>query len=221
MSLRFLAFLEPRSDGSPRAKICGITTAEDARWAVLQGADAIGVNFWPRSKRHISPEAARPWLEELSGRVLRVAVFVNAPVEDIRRVLHEGIVDAAQLHGDESPTLLETLLGEGLAAYKALGVRDQRSLDAAGSYPGEALLLDAYNPTEYGGTGKTMNWELGHEAVQRWPERRILLAGGLTPENVEAAVAQTGAYGVDVASGVESAPGVKDRDKVAAFMKAL
>lgn len=220
-SSRFARFLEPRDDGSPRAKICGVTTLEDARWAVAQGADAIGVNFWPRSKRYLPPDSARLWLPDLAGPVLRVGVFVNASGDDIRRALLDGLIDAAQLHGDESPALLESLLSEGLAAYKALGIRDHRSLDAAGTYPGEVLLLDAYNPTEYGGTGRTMNWELGREAVERWPGRRILLAGGLTPENVEAAIAQTHAFGVDVASGVESSPGVKDRDKVAAFLKAL
>ncbi|MCC6883085.1 MAG: phosphoribosylanthranilate isomerase [Verrucomicrobiales bacterium] len=221
MSTRFSRFLDPRPDGSPRVKICGLTNADDARWAVLQGADAIGVNFWPRSKRYLDPALARPWLEALAGQVLRVAVFVNAPVEEVREMLQSGLVDAAQLHGDESPSLLETLLAEGHAVYKALGVRDRRSLDEASTFPGDALLLDAYNPTEYGGTGRTMNWALGREAVLRWPDRAILLAGGLTPHNVDAAVAETGAFGVDVASGVEISPGIKDPEKVAAFIKAL
>ncbi|MCB1233786.1 MAG: phosphoribosylanthranilate isomerase [Verrucomicrobiae bacterium] len=210
-----------RAGGAVRVKICGLTVADEAFRTIELGADAIGVNFWPKSKRYIAPAAAAPWLRELAGVAPRIGVFVNEPIEAIARLLDEGIIDAAQLHGDESPADVGDLLARGFSAYKAVGVKDRAALDAAGDYPGDVLLLDAYAPSTYGGTGETLDWALGREAVERWPGRRIVLAGGLTPENVAEAARQANPAAVDVASGVESGtPGRKDMAKVAAFLAA-
>lgn len=201
-------------------KICGVTIVEEAQAIAAMGADAIGVNFWPRSKRYLPPEEAQSWLRELDGVLLRVAVTVNASNDELRRIWESGTVDWIQLHGDEGPDRVSSLMREGLAVFKALGVRDRTMLDGAVGYPSRTLLLDAYAPGLYGGSGETMDWALGAEAVRQWPDRQIILAGGLVPENVAAAVRQVRPAAVDVASGVETSPGRKDMGKVRDFIAA-
>lgn len=210
--------LFPKDTGRVAVKICGITSGDQATEIVEAGVDAIGINFWPRSKRFVSLETAAPWLKELKGTVPRVAVTVNATDEELAAIYESGGIDWIQLHGDESVERVDSLLYEGLPVFKAVGVRDRKSLDSAGDFPGIPLLLDAYAPTEYGGTGTAMDWTLGAEAVAKWPEREIVLAGGLTPDNVAAAAEQVRPAGVDVASGVEKAPGIKDIDLVRRFI---
>ena len=215
-------FDPPTTPGRVKAKICGFTDAEEAEKAIALGADALGINFWPKSKRYLSLADGLPWLRPLAGTVTRIGVFVNATEDEIAATLDSGAIDAAQLHGDESPEQVSALIERGYHAFKALGVKDHTMLERAAEFPGETLLLDAWAPVEYGGTGETMDWALGREAVTRWPERRIVLAGGLTPENVGDAIRQVHPFGVDVASGVESGiPGRKDLDKVAAFLEAV
>lgn len=211
-----------QSDERIHVKICGITQAEQARRIIDLGADAIGVNFWPQSKRYIALDDARPWLEELSGKVTRVGVFVNASKNEIARVLESGAIDYAQLHGDESIEELNALLNEKLPVFKALGIRDRDALELVVSYPGDAILLDAYAPSEYGGTGESFDWNLGRIAVEQYSQqKKIILAGGLTPNNVADAVRQVRPFAVDTASGVESGtPGIKDLDKVKHFIDA-
>lgn len=207
-------------DGRTGVKICGVTRADQAGAIVSAGADAIGVNFWPRSKRYLPLAEARPWLAELAGAVVRVGVFVNATDEELRAARDAGCLDFLQLHGDETPERLAALLGEGLPVFKAAGLGDRAEGEKAAAFPGDSLLLDAHAPSEYGGTGRTADWSLAAEAVQRQPEREIVLAGGLSPENVAEAVARVASAGVDTASGVESAPGVKDLAKVRDFLAA-
>lgn len=211
--------LFPATDGRTGVKICGITAGDQAEAVVAAGADAIGINFWPRSKRFVALEEATPWLRDLENTVPRVAVTVNATDDELRRLHESGAIDFLQLHGDETPERVRSLAGEGLPVFKALGVRDRVSLDAAAVYDSPTLLLDAYAPVDYGGTGETMDWALGAEAVEKFPDREIVLAGGLTPGNVAAAIRQVHPAGVDVASGVESAPGVKDLDLVRCFVE--
>lgn len=212
-------FFDP---GPTKAKICGFTDEEEAVHAVASGADALGFNFWPKSKRFLSLESALPWLRELAGSVTRIGVFVNANEEELLAVLDSGAIDAAQLHGDESTDLVASLLDRGYRTFKALGVKDRDALAHAAAYPGDTLLLDAWAPVEYGGTGETMDWSLGSEAVKSWPERQVVLAGGLTPDTVGEAIRQVRPFGVDVASGVEAGtPGRKDPGKVAAFLQAV
>jgi phosphoribosylanthranilate isomerase len=215
------AFLFPPDPERVAVKICGITRGDEARAIIDAAADAIGINFWPKSKRFIALADAAPWLRELAGTVPRVAVTVNAADDELRALHESGVIDWIQLHGDETPERVRSLTQQGLPVFKALGVKDRAMLETAADFDSPTLLLDAYAPNEYGGSGETMDWALGAEAVKRWPDRQIVLAGGLTPENVADAVRQVHPAAVDVASGVESAPGRKDLAKVRAFIEAV
>lgn len=212
-------FFKPSEDGHVKVKICGVTSADDAERIAALGADAIGINFWPKSKRFAAFEEVEAWLQTLGESITRIGVFVNTSVDKIERILDSGAIDAAQLHGDESTGLLTSLQERGYPVFKALGIRDRDMLNWVPDFTGKTILLDAYAPVEYGGTGETMDWSLGREAVERWPDRKILLAGGLNPENVAEAVRQVRPFGVDVASGVEESPGKKDLGKIAAFIE--
>lgn len=213
-----------------RIKICGVTTLDDALRCAEVGADLLGLNFYPPSPRYLSPERARQivaGLRSLLGSAcpLLVGVFVNESAAAIARILDEVGLDAAQLSGDEPPQTLAALDGR---AFKALRPRDAaEALDAARLFAAHAprderlpaLLIDAYHPQLYGGTGE----QAGEEAARAVSEivPRVMLAGGLTPENVAARVRAIRPWGVDVASGVERAPGVKDIERVRAFIAAV
>lgn len=197
-----------------KVKLCGITSVADAALCVDAGADAIGLNFHPRSPRSVSVEAARVIAASVKGRTLVVGVFVDASFEAITQAIREVGLGCVQLHGDEPPELLARLLPH---AYKAIRVRDASSIALARRYGGEHVLLDAFVPGEPGGTGRTFAWELATELAR---ERRVTLAGGLVPGNVAAAIAAVRPYAVDTASGVERAPGVKDEALVRAFVAA-
>lgn len=200
-------------------KICGITQEEQARVIASMGADALGINFWPKSKRYIPVETAAVWLPGIRPLTTLVAVLVNPSPALLDQLLEMNLVDMLQLHGDEPPAQVAALLERGARVIKALQVRDEKSLDQIGTFPCETVLLDAYNPGLYGGAGETFPWELATMAKERFPEKRILLSGGLTPANVRLAVEETRPAGVDVASGVESAPGVKDLELVRQFIE--
>jgi len=193
-------------------KICGVTTAEDAAMAVAAGADAIGVNFWPGSKRHVTLADARDVLAAVPAGVLKVGVFVDAPVEEVERHLDELELDRAQLHGDESPALFDRL---DRRLIRVVRVRDESSFDGEAGWSPALWLYDAYVES-FGGAGVVAPWSL----IAARARRPFLLAGGLTPDNVAKAVAQTRPDGVDVASGVESSARKKDPAKVAAFIAA-
>jgi phosphoribosylanthranilate isomerase len=195
-----------------RVKICGVTTVEDARLCALAGADAIGLNFAPGSPRRVTLEAAREIADALPAELLRVGVFVDSDEAELRRAIAAVGLGCVQLHGDESPELLAQFLPH---AYKAIRVRGPSSLADAARYAGDYILLDAYVPGVAGGTGATFDWALASELART---RRLTLAGGLTADNVADAVRAVRPYCVDVASGVESAPGHKDPDKVRAFI---
>jgi len=195
-------------------KICGLTTRDDAVRCASLGADAIGLNFWPQSPRHTDIETAQSIVEALGDRVETVGVFVDFDLSQIREILQKTGISWAQMHGDEPPELVEALLPQ---AYKAIGVKDGSAIELARRYPGEHLLLDASVPGMPGGTGRTFDWSIASEVAK---ERKLTLAGGLTPENVAEAVRIVRPFRVDVASGVESAPGRKDPEKVAAFIEA-
>ncbi len=209
-------FIFPRST-VVRAKICGITTEQQSRDIINLGVDALGFNFWPGSKRYLDPAGAE-WLRDLAGLTLRIGVFVNAEKSIICDLLERNLIDWAQLHGDETPEFVDQLQQENWHVFKALGVKDRESLENAARYSGP-LLLDAHAPTLYGGSGTTMDWALGAEAVQEFPYRDVILAGGLHPGNLAAAITQVHPAGVDVASGVESSPGVKDLALCEAFVR--
>jgi len=201
-------------------KICGLTRADQALAIAQMGPAALGLNFWPQSKRYIAPPSAAEWAPDLRSLTTLVAVLVNPPPALPVELIERQIVDVFQLHGDETPDDCERMMGLNLPVIKALQVRDRASLAQIGDYPCETILLDSYNPGLYGGEGKSFPWELAAEAQQRFPEKRFILAGGLTPENVAEAISQVHPCGVDVASGVESAPGIKALDMVRRFIAA-
>jgi len=200
-------------------KICGITCAEQAQAIIAAGADALGINLWPQSKRHLPLSEARVWLPEMRHDTTLVAVMVNPSAALLEEVTLCGLFHLLQLHGDEPPELVIALMEQGHTVIKALQVRDESSLDEITRYPCTDILLDAFNPGLYGGVGTPFPWHLATLAAERFPHKRLILSGGLTPENVAEAVQQTHPAAVDVASGVESAPGVKDLAKVRAFIQ--
>ena len=201
---------------SVKVKICGITNLDDALAAVEAGGDALGFVFYENSPRHISFEAAQDIIRHLPPFVAKVGVFVDSTEEAVRRGVGECGIDTLQFHGGETPEFCRVFTS--LKVYKAFRVQNLESLEALPSYWTDAWLLDGFAPDELGGTGATFNWELAREA--RKLGRPIILAGGLTPENVAQAVRQVQPYGVDVSSGVESAPGKKDPAKVREFIVA-
>ena len=210
-----------------RVKICGVTTAEDALLVAEAGADAIGFNFYPRSPRFISPAAARRIAESLPGGLLRVGVLVNPSEQDAIDLVASAALDALQLHGDEPPELAARIsrnvpvikvfrvASEGILPVVAYLEQFRRSGGVLG-----AVLFDAYHPSQFGGIGKTADWA----AIQRYPTEPwhppFILAGGLTAENVAAAIQAVSPAGVDVASGVEQSPGRKDPKRVIEFVRA-
>jgi phosphoribosylanthranilate isomerase len=194
------------------AKVCGITRAADALHAVRHGATALGFVFWPDSPRYIPPERAAAIVGELPRPVTPVGVFVNQPVEEIVRIATIAGIETIQLHGDESPAYAAAL---GRPVWRALSLADVNG--TLSKWPDEVtILLDAHDPERRGGTGRPIDWRKAADVAAR---RRVVLAGGLTPENVEEAIATVRPIGVDVSSGVEEAPGVKDFDKVARFLE--
>lgn len=198
-------------------KICGLTRPEDAAAAVRAGADWLGLNFWPRSKRYGEPARARAVAEaaRAAGSVELVGVFVNQDADEVERIAAQVGLDRVQLHGDESPAYCARFRGRYL---KALGLRSRDDLARMADYDCDVFLIDTPS-AGYGGSGVVGDWSLAAEAVATG--RRIVLAGGLRPDNVGAAIAAVRPYGVDVAGGVESAPGVKDADRMAAFVAAV
>ncbi len=198
-----------------KVKICGITNAGDAVAAAEAGADVLGFIFCERSRRYVALEAVEGITRELPGHIVRVGVFVNAPEHLVLRAIAQCGLNLLQFHGDELP---DYCVQFGLMSMKAFRIQSAASLAALPQYATEAWLLDAYAPGQPGGTGATFNWDLAVQA--QGLGRPIFLAGGLTPENVGEAVRQVRPYAVDVCSGVEAAPGRKDREKLKAFVRA-
>jgi phosphoribosylanthranilate isomerase len=194
-------------------KICGVRSVDDALACVDAGADAIGFNFYARSKRYVEVPVAAGIAKRLPPSVRTVGVFVNPAAEEVDRAFASGAIDFAQLHGDESPEFCASFAGRYI---KAIRLRDQQSLDSLSLYSCDLVLVDADAP-DYGGSGLRADLTLAKAAARA---RRVILAGGLTPENVAEAVQVVQPFGVDVAGGVEREPGVKDWLKVAAFVKA-
>ncbi len=201
-------------------KICGVTTRDDADQLVALGVDALGVNFWPKSKRYLAPEHAT-WLRDLAGKILRVGVFVNEPAGLPLRLVSEGYLDVVQLHGDETPEDAAPFRDLGIPFIKAIGVKTRADLERAAEYGAAAVLLDAHAPGIYGGTGEVFDWEVASDFRRLHPQLPIILAGGIVPENAGLAAMSVQPAALDIASGAEIAPGIKDFQKVAAFLTAL
>jgi phosphoribosylanthranilate isomerase len=196
-----------------RVKICGITTVEDALVAVEAGADAIGLVFHEQSPRYVSPAQAMAIVRALPPFVQAVGLFVNAAIEFVNATADLCRLDLVQLHGDETPEYCGLIERRVIKAFR---IKDITSLDPLHNYQVTGYLLDAWLPAAYGGTGISFNWDVAKMAEKYSP---IILAGGLTPENVRSAVEIVAPYAVDVSSGVESSPGNKDPEKVREFIR--
>jgi phosphoribosylanthranilate isomerase len=192
-------------------KICGITRLADARHAVACGVDALGFVFWPESPRYITPERAVDIIATLPAHVTAVGVFVNESVDGIRVIVERTGIGAVQLHGDETP---DYALALGWPVWRAFTVERAEAMSSAWP-PQTTVLVDAADPVRRGGTGVKVDWGRAAGIARA---HRIVLAGGLTPENVVEAIETVRPYGVDVSSGVEDSPGVKNVDKIERFL---
>jgi phosphoribosylanthranilate isomerase len=199
-------------------KVCGVTRVEDVEACVAAGVDAIGFNLWPRSKRFVDRQKAGELARAVPAGIARVVLFVDAPIDEVASVVESGRFDVAQLHGDETSGYVAELAARlGRArVWKALRLRDARSLDGIEAWAADRVLVDADAPG-MGGSGLPADRALAVEAARRRP---VVLAGGLTPATVADAIRAVRPAGVDVASGVERAPGIKDPDAIAAFVRA-
>jgi len=201
-----------------RVKVCGITRPEDAELAVELGAWAIGFILWPGSKRAADPTVAAGISAALRRRVETVGVFVNATLDEVAHAADNLALSHVQLHGDEGPSFCaEVARRTGAKVIKAIRVGSAADFVDLERYHTDFHLLDTAKRGSYGGTGATWDWALAGRRKRKVP---VILSGGLTPENVAAGIAAVDPYAVDVASGVEAAAGIKDPDKLAAFMAA-
>lgn len=191
-----------------KVKICGLTNYEDAAAAMDMGADLLGFNFYPESPRYIMPVKAAGIINKLPGFIDIAGVFVNASIENIDETKNLCHLDWVQLHGDEDPEFCRSLLSHNVKILKAIRVKDQADIRKAEHFFTDAILLDAFDPQKYGGTGLTFDWNIiGHIG------KRVFLAGGINPDNAVQAV-KLGVYGIDVCSGIEVEPGKKDHKKM-------
>ncbi len=191
-----------------KVKICGLTNYEDAVAALDMGADLLGFNFYPESPRYVTPEKAAEIISKLPAFIDIAGVFVNATFDEIRRTIDRCRLNWIQLHGDEDPEFCGSFRSVHVKTMKALRVKDTSDIKKADKFFTDAVLLDAFHPEKYGGTGLTFDWNIvGHIG------KRIFLAGGINPDNAAAAV-KLGVYGIDVCSGVEADPGKKDHRKM-------
>jgi phosphoribosylanthranilate isomerase len=206
-------------------KICGITRPQDAELAADLGASALGFVLWPDSPRYVSADTVKAMTANVPAGVLKVGVFVDQPAADVARMMDDAGLDVAQLHGNESPEYCRDLMvrlkadtTDERTIFKAVGMMDNGSTKIDDFDPDVVLLVDAHDPERFGGTGKTVNWDSAREIATT---RRTILAGGLNAANIKLAVRSVRPYGVDVSSGVESAPGVKDPNRLRTFFEAL
>lgn len=195
-----------------KIKICGITNLDDALFAAEYGADALGFNFYKKSPRYIEPQKAAEIIAQLPPFVMPVGVFVNEREDRIREIQRMTCIQSVQFHGDESPEFCQRFEARVIKAFQ---VKDKESLKVMAHYRVGAFLLDSYREGMRGGTGVTFDW---HLAVVAKTFGKIILAGGLTPENVAEAVKLVQPYGVDVAGGVEKEKGIKDQGKIKKFI---
>ena len=196
-----------------KVKICGMTQLKDAVFAVKQGADAVGFIFYNKSPRSVTMKAARDIILKLPPLVDTVGVFVNESVDRINKVANYCGLDLVQLHGEESPVFCRKIQRRVIKAFR---VKDLQSIKQLEKYSVSGYLLDTFSGNLHGGTGKTFDWNLALPAKKIGP---VILAGGLTAHNILQAIRQARPYGVDVCSGVEKLPGVKDPEKIRAFLK--
>lgn len=201
-----------------RIKICGLTTPQDAVAAIEFGADALGFNFFRGSKRYVGESV--DWIRDLAGTADRIAILVNPSWDEAKRIAAMPGINALQLHGSETPEFCLRLNAEGIRFEKALPVTGPDSLISVPDFHTGTVLLDSGGAGEFGGSGRIFPWELARRFIETNPQLRVILAGGLTPENVADAVQAVRPFGVDVTTGVEASPGRKDHDLLGAFIRA-
>lgn len=202
-------------------KVCGVTLEADARQLIAEDIPALGVNFWPKSKRFLPPAKATEFLPALKGHILRVGVFVNAPAEEVFELLENDVIDVAQFHGDETPEYCAPFAEKSYPFIRAIGVKSADSLSNIHEYKATAILLDAHAPGVYGGTGDTFDWNLAKKFIEENQDLPVLLAGGITAENAAEATTVVHPAALDLASGSESSPGIKDFNKIRAIQAAI
>jgi phosphoribosylanthranilate isomerase len=200
------------SEKQVKVKVCGMTSLKDALNAVEGGADAVGFIFYKKSPRSVTMKTVREIVLELPPFVDTVGVFVDETAEQINKIADYCNLDIIQLHGDESPTFCKKIRRKVIKAFR---IKDMQSVKKLSSFQVSGFLLDTFSENLHGGTGKVFDWNLALPAKKFGP---VIMAGGLTPNNVQQAVRQIRPYGVDVCSGVESEPGIKDHKKVRAFL---
>ena len=198
-----------------KVKICGTTSLKDAFLAVESGADAIGFIFYKMSPRNISQKEAKEIILQLPPFIETVGVFVNETSDKINRIAEQCKLNSIQLHGEESPALCRRVKRKVIKAFR---VKNADSLKSIASYDVSGFLLDSYNDGSKGGTGQVFDWNLALRVKKQGP---VILAGGLNPYNVFTAIYQVKPYGVDVCSGVENSPGIKDHEKIREFIKSV
>ena len=198
-----------------KVKICGITNLEDARAAIDMGADILGFNFYSPSPRYIEPAKAFEIIQKIPAFVDTAGIFVNTDAHDIHELTNSGFLNWIQLHGNEPPAFCEQFAAWNLHTIKAIRVQSNESIVQAEHYHTSALLLDAFNPNLYGGTGQRFDWSLVKNSSQR-----IFLAGGINPDTIQEAL-EYETYGVDICSGIESEPGKKDHKKMKQLFKTI
>lgn len=200
------------SEKQVKVKVCGMTSLKDALVAVEGGADAVGFIFYKKSPRSVTMKTVREIVLELPPFVDTVGVFVDETAEQINKIADYCNLDIIQLHGDESPTFCKKIRRKVIKAFR---IKDMQSVKKISNFQVSGFLLDTFSEKLHGGTGKVFDWNLALPAKKFGP---VIMAGGLTPNNVQQAVRQIRPYGVDVCSGVESEPGIKDHKKVRAFL---
>ena len=196
-----------------KIKVCGMTSLEDTLVAVEAGADAVGFIFYKKSQRSVTIKTVCEIVDKLPPFVDAIGIFVNESAEQINKIADRCKLDRVQLHGDETPAFCKKIRRR---VIKAIRVKDIQSLKKLSDFPVSGFLLDTFSEEQRGGTGKVFDWNLVHPAKKYGA---VILAGGLTPNNVRQAIHRVKPYGVDVCSGVESQPGIKDHKKVKAFIK--
>ena len=201
------------SEKQVKVKVCGMTSLKDALVAVEVGADAVGFIFYKKSPRSVTMKTVREIVLELPPFVDTVGVFVDETAEQVNKIADYCNLDIIQLHGDESPTYCKKIRRKVIKAFR---IKDMQSVKKISNFQVSGFLLDTFSENLHGGTGKVFDWNLALPAKKFGP---VIMAGGLTPNNVQQAVRQIRPYGVDVCSGVESEPGIKDHKKVRAFLK--
>ncbi len=206
------AFLSP----PPSLKICGVTTETDAHTLAELGVHALGLNFWPPSKRYCPPENARTFAPSLSGHILRVGVFVNNSLPLADELFSEGLIDIVQLHGDETLADIQHFLQKDIPVIRAVSALNLPT----GHLPSHnfALLIDTPAGKNYGGTGQTFDWTIARDFINTHPGLPVILAGGITPLNSRDALLAANPVALDVASGAEISPGLKDIEKIKSLL---